>query len=129
MKGATSSTIIVPADQGWLRVQANTKKGYLDILCFHSPHFTSTLLSDRDILRLSPYSKEFLGQVMTKYFDLNNERLHQDLKEKSCVDLQKQNEYHMDYGRYTLTCIHNKLKRKNIEIPGIVQGGLCFTLP
>ena len=34
----------------------------------------------------------------------------------------------MDYGHYTLTCIYNKLKRKNIEIPGIVRGELCFTL-
>ena len=66
---------------------------------------------------------------MIKYFDLNNERLHQDLMKKYCVDLQKQNEYHMYYGHYNLTCIQNKLKRKNIEISGIVQGGLRFTLP
>ena len=66
---------------------------------------------------------------MIKYFDLNNERLHQDLMEKDCVDLQKQNEYHTDYGHYNLTCIQNKLKRKNIEFPGIVRGGLRFMLP
>ena len=66
---------------------------------------------------------------MTKYFDLNNERLHQDIMENGCVDLQKQNRYHMDYGHFNLTYIHTKLKRKHIEIPGIVLEGLCFTLP
>ena len=108
MNVATSGTLIVPAAQGLLRVHVNTIIGYLDILCFYSLHFTSNLLSDRDLLRSSPHSKKFSGQVMTKYFDLNNEILHQDLMEKGCVDLQKQ------------TCIHNKLKRNNIEIPGIV---------
>ena len=34
MKGPTSATIIVPAAQDLLRVQANTKKEYIDISCF-----------------------------------------------------------------------------------------------
>ena len=93
MKHATSGNIIVPAAQGWFRVQANTKQGYLDILYFYSLHFTSTLLSDRYIyiyiyiyiLRSSSQSKEFFRQVMTNYFDLNNKRLYQDLKrERLC---------------------------------------------
>ena len=48
---------------------------------------------------------------------------------KGSVDLKSQSDYQMDYGSCTLTCVHNKLKQKNIEIPGIVWGGLCFTLP
>ena len=35
----------------------------------------------------------------------------------------------MDYGTCTLICIHKKLKWFNIEIPGIIWGGLCYTLP
>ena len=35
----------------------------------------------------------------------------------------------MDYGNCTLTCVHRKLPCKNIEILGIIRGGLCFTLP
>lgn len=35
----------------------------------------------------------------------------------------------MDYSHCTLTCNHNKLKRKNNEIPGIVRGELYFNLP
>ena len=68
MKGATLVNLIIPAAQGWLRIQANTKSGYLDVLCFYSPHFTSTLLADRDILHSWPYCKQFSGQVMSKYF-------------------------------------------------------------
>ena len=33
MKDAASSTIIVPVAQGWLRVQANTKKRYI-LICY-----------------------------------------------------------------------------------------------
>ena len=34
MNTLTSGTIIVPAAQGWLRVKANTMKGYIDMSCF-----------------------------------------------------------------------------------------------
>ena len=35
----------------------------------------------------------------------------------------------MDYGTCTLTCIHGKYKWQNIEITGIICGGLCSTFP
>ena len=66
----------------------------------------NTFLSNRDILRSSPHSIEFSGKVMTKHFDLNNKRLPHNLPEKGYVALQKQNEYHLDYGDCTFTCIH-----------------------
>ena len=45
MRGATSGKIIVPMAKGWLWIQAiNVKNGYIDVLCYYSPHFTSTLL-------------------------------------------------------------------------------------
>ena len=130
MRGATSDKIIVPRAKGWLQVQAgNVKKRYIDVLCYYSPHFTSTLLSERDVLQSSTYAKEFSGQVMTKYFELNDEKVNQDLLSKGSIDLNHQLDYQMDYGNCTLTCVHRKLPCKNIEIPGIIRGGLCFTLP
>ena len=88
MKGATSGKIIVPLAKGWLRVQAgNMKKGYIDVLCYYSPHFTSTLLSERGVLRSSTYAKEFSGQMMTIYFELNDEKVNQDLLSKGSIDL------------------------------------------
>ena len=88
MRGATSGTIIVPMAKGWLWVQAgNVRKGYIDVLCYYSPHFTSTLLSEQDILQSSTYAKEFAGQVMTKYFKLNDEKVNKDLLSKGSIDL------------------------------------------
>ena len=55
MKAATSNTVIVPEAEGKLRVQANVRQGYVDVHVYYSPFFTSTLLSDRDVLRATPY--------------------------------------------------------------------------
>ena len=59
MRGATSGKIIVPSAQCWLQVQAGTKQGFIDVLCFYSPHFTSTLLSNRDVLCSTKFAKEY----------------------------------------------------------------------
>lgn len=58
IRGVTSGNIIAPLAQGWLQVQANTKQGYIDVLCFYSPYFTSTLLSDQDVLHSTKFAKE-----------------------------------------------------------------------
>ena len=128
MRSVTSGNIIVPSVQGWLQLQANTKQGYIDVLCFYSPHFTSTLLSDQDVLRSTKFAKEYQDQTMVKYFDLNDDKINGDLASKGCVDILHPG-YQMDYGSCTLTCIHHNHKRMNIEIPEIVCGGLCFILP
>ena len=120
MKGATSGTLIIPAAKGWLQVQANTKDQYLDVLCYYSPHFTSTLLSDRYVLLSNQCAKEYSGQVMSKYFDLNNKRVNDDLRKWGCINLQDVDGYHLDYGNCTLTCVHVTKKCRNIEIPGII---------
>ena len=95
----------------------------------YSPHIKSTLLYDRNILWSSPHLKQFSAQVRRKYFDLSIKRLHQDLKENSCVNLEQQKNYSLDCGNCPFTCIYKELKRKEIDILDIVQGGLSFTLP
>ena len=129
MKGATSDQPIVPEAEGKLRVKAITRTNYNDLQCYYLTHFTSTLLSDCDLLRSSTFAKDFSGQILTKYFELNNEVIQNDLKHKGRVNLNNNQQYHMDYSTCTLTCIHKKLKRFDIEIPGIIFGGLCYTLP
>ena len=57
---------------------------------------------------------------MTKYFELNDEKVNKDLLSKGSVDLKSQPDYEMDFRSCTLTCVHWKLKRKNIEISGII---------
>ena len=129
MKGATSKAIIVPEAEGKLRVQANVLQGYIDVHVYYSPSFTSTLLSDRDILFATPFRNDYSGQVMSKYFDLNNEKLCQDLETNGSVNLNNVATYNTDYGSCALTCVHRTTKAKNIVIPGIIRAGLCFTLP
>ena len=87
MKGDTSDQPNIPVGEGKLRVKAITKDGHIDKQFYYSPHFTSTLLSDWDVLCSSPFTKDFSGQILTKYFDLNNEELHNNLQNKGRVDL------------------------------------------
>ena len=55
MRGATSKDIVIPEAEGKLRVQADVPEGFIDVHVFYSPFFTSTLLSDRDILFATPF--------------------------------------------------------------------------
>ena len=66
---------------------------------------------------------------MSKYFELNNKKVNADLRKRGCVDLDDANGYYLDYGNCTLTCVHATKRNRNIEIPGIIRGGLCYTKP
>ena len=52
MRGATSKIIIVPEAQGYLEVPTITPGVTIDVLCYYSPDFTSTLLSNTTALRM-----------------------------------------------------------------------------
>ena len=49
MNCLTSGTIIVPGTQDWLRIQADTNRGYIDMSCFYSLHFRFTLLYEEQL--------------------------------------------------------------------------------
>ena len=68
MKGATSDNIITPVTQGFLQVPTITKGVTIDVLCYYSPEFTSTLLLENDVLLANNYSGEFIGQSILKKF-------------------------------------------------------------
>ena len=61
MRGATSKTSIIPSAVGFFRVKANNIDGFMDIKCYYSPHFTSTLLSDEDVLHATGHAEEYQG--------------------------------------------------------------------
>ena len=82
MKGATSKDSIVLEAEGKLRVEADVPEGFVDVHVFYSPLFTSTLLLDRDISFATPCSSNHKGQVMSKYFDVNNKKLCEELEKK-----------------------------------------------
>ena len=89
--------------------------------------FTSTILSVQDVLLSHRSSNKYSGQIMTKNFDLDNQTVNCNLKLKGCIDLKLWNDYHLDSGTCTLTCIHDHFKRLNIKIRGIICDGICFT--
>ena len=69
MRGATSQTIVMPEAQRYLEVPTITPGITIDVLCYYSPDFTSTLLSDNNVLKAHKHAKEFSGQSMLKFFD------------------------------------------------------------
>ena len=69
MKDATSDNIIIPEAQGYLQVPTITKGMMIDILCYYSPEFTSTLLSDNDVLLSNKNASDYVGQSMMKFFE------------------------------------------------------------
>ena len=57
MHGATSKEIITSSAVGFLKVRALTKQGYLDVKCYYSPHFSTTLLSQVSVIEATGHPK------------------------------------------------------------------------
>ena len=111
MQGATSKTIIVPETQGCLEVPTITPGVTIDVLCYHSSDFTSTLLSDNDVLKANKHAKQFSGQSMLKFFDeLEIAKMPPDMKDKlnNQVLNEDTSEYNHNYGNYILCCTHRE---------------------
>ena len=86
MRGATSKKLIIPRAIGKLRVQANTRTGWLDCDCYYHPDFTSTLLSERDVRRASGFPKQYGQQVLAKSFAVDEEAIVKDLSTGKTID-------------------------------------------
>lgn len=80
MNGAMSDNIIIPETQGLLQVFTITKGVMIDVLCYYSLEFTSTLLSDNDVILSNKNSSDFTGQSMLKFFDPKELNEMEDLK-------------------------------------------------
>ena len=57
MRGATSEQTIVPEAEGYFQVLIMQEGTFIKVLCYYSPKFTSTLLSDNDVLKSSKHAK------------------------------------------------------------------------
>ena len=55
IKGATSGAAIVPKAEGYLQVPTIQEGKFAKVKCYYSPKFTSTLLSDNNVLESLPY--------------------------------------------------------------------------
>jgi hypothetical protein len=117
MHSATSKTIMQPLAEGYLRVPAMTSEGYVDVLCYYSPQFTSTLLSDLRVC-LAAGSKYMYSQNMMKFFAPNEELLQADLASGK-VNLDN-TQYNFDYGNCLLTCTHRFCSNQNLNVPSVI---------
>ena len=102
--GATSKEIITPTAVGSMRVRALTRQGYIDVKCYYSPHFSTTLLSQVSIVKATGRPKQYISQGMQLFFAPNEEVLDQDLMSNS-INLENVN-YNHDYGTCMLTCVY-----------------------
>ena len=69
MKCAISEQTIVPEAEGYLHDPTMQEGKFIEILCYFSPKFTSTLLSDNDVLKILKHASEYSGQSMLEFFD------------------------------------------------------------
>ena len=130
MKEANSDNIIILEAQGFLQVPTITKGVTIDVLCYYSPEFTSTLLSHNNVLLANKYSGEYIGQSMLKFFDMKEidkmeelpiPQLQQQaakIKKQELDDISKN--YTHNYGNCMLCCTHKSKHNHNVYIPGII---------
>ena len=94
---------IYPLGEGLLHIPASTTIGYIPVRCVYSPHLTSTLLCEDDIIRTQAHLRlrDFTTTIV-KYYEA---------------------------GTFSLTCEH-KNRRRQFAIHGIITiGNKCYTQP
>lgn len=111
IKGATCEENIVPESEGYLQVPTMQEGKFIEVLCYYSPKFTSTLLSDIDILKSSKHAKEYSNQLMLKFFeeveiDEMTEEMQKRIQEQVSTPFASQ--YDHNYGNCILQCIHKQ---------------------
>ncbi len=52
-----------------------------------------------------------------------------DLSTGKTIDTDNAAEYQLDFGNCKLICFHRSTKSRNVEVPGVIRSGLCYTLP
>ena len=63
MKGGTSDNITIPEAQGYLKVPTIQDRKCIDVLCYYSPDFTSTLLLDNDVVKFTNMQKNTVDSL------------------------------------------------------------------
>ena len=69
MKGAISEQTIIPEAEGYSHVPTMQEGKFIELLCYCSCKFISTLLFDNDIIKRANNAKECSGQLMLEFFD------------------------------------------------------------
>ena len=69
MRGLKSNNIFIPQAEVCLQVPMVQEGQCTDALCFYSLEFTSTLLSDNDVLCSGMFCKDYCRQLMITYLN------------------------------------------------------------
>ena len=102
--GAIDSTDgVYPHGEGYIHVPADSHLGFIRIRCVYSPHLSSTLISEDDIIRSNPYLK--LKEYTTAIY-----------------------KYH-DAGSVSIICTNHKKPSLTVAIHGILSHGKSYTQP
>ena len=129
MRGATSNNVIVLQVEGLLQIPTIWEGKWIDVCCYYSTEFTSTFLSNNDVLNYNKFRNEYCGQSMLKFF-IPAEDMPKC--QRNCLRNQKLDsvieQYNHNYGNCILSCTHKKRFNINVYIPGIIYSGLCYTM-
>ena len=68
MRGATSNNVIVPPAEGFLQVSTILDDNWINVCCYYSPEFISTLLSNNDVFISNKFQEKYFGQSMLIFF-------------------------------------------------------------
>ena len=106
----------------------------IHVLYYYSLDFTSTLMSDNDVLKAHKHAKEFNGQSMLKFFDpmeMVKMRMKPHLKNQinNQVLDDKTSNYDYNHKNCILCCTHKKKFDQNVYIPGTNCVGLFYIMP
>ena len=107
MYGATNRKLLItPSAVGHLRIPALTLNGYIDVKCYYSPHFSSTLLSESDLVAATGCPKVYSGQSTDKFFEWDHDAIDRDIA-NGIISLEKH--YSVDSGKCMVTCHHKQV--------------------
>lgn len=94
----------------------------MDVKCYYSPKFTSTLLSNNDVLEFNTHRKQCCGQSLIKLFDLGEiaefpSHYRDSLKNQKLDQVTER--YDNSYENFILVCKHKSKSNRNIYIQGV----------
>lgn len=93
------------------------------------------MLADKDVLLSAINPKEYSSQTLTKFLDVDDEKLIQDLGSSLNDDLGRgtarlsKSNYNKKDGTFELKCHHKRRRIQDITIFGVIRSGKCFTEP
>ena len=108
-----------------MRIKALVRGNSIDVKCYYSPHFSTTLLLQVSAIKATGHPKHYVSQDMRMFFAPNEVVLDRDLM-SNAVNLDAV-DYNYDYGTFMLTCVHRHKHNCSISIPGVIRSSICFT--